>query len=62
MAPLSAARHPSRLLLLLAAVLSCSMFAVQADGGFHPWAVIAALLPLQLSALIWVWARRARWS
>jgi hypothetical protein len=42
-----------RLLLLLAALASCTVFASVPSEGWHPLAVLASLLPLQLAALLW---------
>ena len=48
-----------RLLLLLAALASCTVFASVPSEGWHPLAVLASLLPLQLAALLWAFSRGA---
>ena len=48
----SSSRVSAGLLALAAVVSACSL----ADGwsaGFHPFALLAALLPLQLAAVLW---------
>ena len=42
-----------RLVLVLAALASCSVFASVPSEGWHPLAVLSSLLPLQLAALFW---------
>ncbi len=44
----------SRLMLAVTALLSCTVFSSSPHFGFHPFALMAALLPLQLGALLWV--------
>jgi hypothetical protein len=46
-------RFPS-LALLLAALLSAGLWGAHLRDGFHPFALLASLLPLQLAALLWV--------
>jgi len=48
---------PLRLLLMLAAGGSCSLFAALPSDGWHPLGVMASLLPLQLAALFWALSR-----
>lgn len=47
-------RRPASLLIGLAALTSVFCFASLPGDGFHPLAVLASLLPLQLAALLWV--------
>ena len=42
-----------RLLLVGAALDSCAVFASVPSEGWHPLAMLASLLPLQLAALFW---------
>ena len=42
-----------RLLLVGAALASCGAFASIPAEGWHPLAMLASLLPLQLAALFW---------
>lgn len=51
-----AARLTSLVPLLLAAALSCTAVAAIPHEGLHPLALLAALLPLQLAALLYVFA------
>jgi hypothetical protein len=53
-------KTPLRLLLVLAALASCGVFAAVPSEGWHPLSVMASLLPLQLGALLWVLARAPR--
>jgi hypothetical protein len=52
-----------RLMLVLAAMASCGVFAAVPSEGWHPLAALAALaalaslLPLQLAALLWALSR-----
>ncbi len=46
-----------RLMLVLAAMASCGVFAAVPSEGLHPLAVLASLLPLQLAALLWALSR-----
>jgi len=46
-----------RLMLVLAALASCGVFASVPSEGWHPLAVLASLLPLQLAALLWAFSR-----
>ena len=46
-----------RLMLVLAAMASCGVFAAVPSEGWHPLAVLASLLPLQLAALLWALSR-----
>jgi hypothetical protein len=46
-----------RLMLVLAAMASCGVFAAVPSEGWHPLAVLASLLPLQLAALLWVFSQ-----
>ena len=43
-----------RLMLVASALLSCTVFSSSPQGTFHPFALMASLLPLQLGALLWV--------
>jgi hypothetical protein len=47
-------------LFVPAAALSCVLFASQSLAGFHPLGVLLSLAPLQVVALLWVWAFRGR--
>ncbi|MEY4297608.1 MAG: hypothetical protein RLZZ423_787 [Cyanobacteriota bacterium] len=42
-----------RLILAGAALASCAAFAAVPAEGWHPLALLASLLPLQLAALFW---------
>lgn len=42
-----------RLMLVVAALVSCGAFASITTEGWHPLATLASLLPLQLAALFW---------
>jgi hypothetical protein len=42
-----------RLLVAAAALASCAAFASVPAEGWHPLAMLASLLPLQLAALFW---------
>ena len=42
-----------RWILPLSAFLSVGLFATIPAEGFHPFALLASLLPLQLAALFW---------
>ena len=49
-----------RLMLVLAPMASCGVFAAVPSEGWHPLAALAALaslLPLQLAALLWALSR-----
>ena len=46
-----------RLMLVLAAMASCGVFAAVPSESWHPLAVLASLLPLQLVALFWVFSQ-----
>ena len=54
---MSTVRLTSLLPLLMAAVLSVMAAAAMPNGGLHPLALMAALLPLQLAALLYVFSR-----
>lgn len=41
------------LLLVLAAGMSATVSHGSVQAGFHPFALLASLLPLQLAALLW---------
>ena len=43
-----------RLMLATTALLSCIAFAYFPHNGFHPFALMASFLPLQLGALWWL--------
>ena len=43
-----------RLMLAGSALMSCSIFASLPHDAFHPFALMASFLPLQLGALVWV--------
>ena len=43
-----------RLMLAGSALMSCSIFASLPHDAFHPFALAASFLPLQLGALVWV--------
>ena len=47
-------RRLPRLMLAGSALMSCSIFASLPHDAFHPFAVMASFLPLQLGALVWV--------
>lgn len=55
--PGSDSRRPVLLLLAGAAALSWGAATAIPHEGFHPLAVMAALLPLQLGALLYVFRR-----
>lgn len=44
-------------MLVLAALASCGGFAAVPREGWHPLAVLASLLPLQLAALLWAFSQ-----
>ena len=46
-----------RLMLVLAPMASCGVFAAVPSEGWHPLAALASLLPLQLAALLWALSR-----
>jgi hypothetical protein len=54
---MTTARLSSLVPLLLAAVLSGMAAAAIPHDGLHPLALMAALLPLQLAALLYVFSR-----
>ena len=54
---MTTARLTSLVPLLVAAVLSVMAAAAMPHEGLHPLALLAALLPLQLSALLYVFRR-----
>ncbi len=43
-----------RLMLAGSALMSCSIFASLPHDAFHPFALMASFLPLQLGALWWL--------
>ncbi len=43
-----------RLVLAGSTLMSCSIFASLPHDAFHPFALMASFLPLQLGALVWV--------
>ena len=47
-------RRLPRLMLAGSALMSCSIFASLPHDAFHPFALAASFLPLQLGALWWV--------
>ena len=47
-------RRFPRLMLAGSALMSCSIFASLPHDAFHPFALMASFLPLQLGALVWV--------
>jgi hypothetical protein len=55
-----AVRLSSLVPLLAAAALSCAAAAAIPHDGLHPLALMAALLPLQLAALLYVFRRPER--
>jgi hypothetical protein len=55
--PGSDSRRPVLLLLAGAAALSWGAASAIPHQGFHPLALLAALLPLQLAALLYVFRR-----
>ena len=55
--PGSDSRRPVLLLLAGAAALSWGAASAIPHEGFHPLALLAALLPLQLAALLYVFRR-----
>lgn len=46
------------LILAIAGLVSSSMAGITVQEGFHPLALLFSLLPLQLSAVLWVISRR----
>ena len=54
---MSTARLTSLLPLLVAAVMSVMAAAAMPHDGLHPLALMAALLTLQLAALLYVFSR-----
>jgi hypothetical protein len=48
------------LLLAVAAGSSVQVLGGIPQGELHPLALMLAMLPLQLAALVWVWARSSR--
>ena len=54
---MTTARLTSLAPLLAAAVLSVTAIAAMPQEGLHPLAVLVALLPLQLAALLYVFRR-----
>ncbi|MCX5941114.1 MAG: hypothetical protein NTX18_08910 [Cyanobium sp. LacPavin_0818_WC50_MAG_67_9] len=54
---MSAARSRTLLLLVVAGALSFAAGATIPHEGLHPLALLAALLPLQLAALLYVFRR-----
>ena len=54
---MTTARLTSLVPLLAAAVLSVMAAAAMPHDGLHPLALLAALLPLQLAALLYVFRR-----
>jgi hypothetical protein len=46
-------RRSPPLVLLLAALLSAGLWRSELRDCFHPFALLASLLPLQLAALFW---------
>ena len=50
----SSMRIFQRLMLAGSALMSCSIFASMPQDAFHPFALMASFLPLQLGALAWV--------
>ena len=47
-------RRFPRLMLAGSALMSCSIFASLPHDAFHPFALMASFLPLQLGALWWL--------